>query len=361
MGKVWDPTTTVSYNRSTTQLSTIVSIDESPLLEGLIYVGTDDGLVQVTEDGGKNWRKIDKFPGAPDGAYVSDVWASARDANVVFITIGNHQHGDFKPYVLRSDDRGKTFTSITGDLPASRNNLWSVAQDHVNGNLLFAGGEFGLFFTVDGGRHWMQMKSGLPITQVRDIHIQKRENDLVIGTFGRGIYVLDDYSALREATPDMTADEARLLPIRTTYAYNEYRLAQASTPMVQTPNPPVGALISYYVGAAEAGHLVLTITDESGKQIRRIDPITQERRRASGHLEPAGRMRRLRRLRLAMRARRPWRGWRWEVAAAAEQFSLPMVDPGSYIVTLGKLDGDKLTPVGKPQPFYVVPLPAKNW
>jgi photosystem II stability/assembly factor-like uncharacterized protein len=128
MGKVWDPLTTVSYNRSTTQLSTIVSIDESLLLEGLIYVGTDDGLVQVTEDGGKNWRKTDKFPGAPDGAYVSDVWASARDANVVFITIGNHQHGDFKPYVLRSDDRGKTFTSITGDLPASRNNLWSVAR-----------------------------------------------------------------------------------------------------------------------------------------------------------------------------------------------------------------------------------------
>ncbi len=150
MGKIWDPATTVSYNRSTTQVSTIVSIDESPLLEGLLYIGTDDGLVQVTEDGGKTWRKTDKFPGVPDGTYVSDVFASPLDVNVVFIAMEDHQRGNFKPYVLRSDDRGRTFASISGDLPVERNNVWTIAQDHVDRNLLFAGAEFGAY--LHGGR-----------------------------------------------------------------------------------------------------------------------------------------------------------------------------------------------------------------
>jgi hypothetical protein len=271
MGKVWDPATTVSYNRSTTQLSTIVSIDESPLLEGLLYIGTDDGLVQVTEDGGKTWRKTDTFPGVPPGTYVSDVVASPLDSNVVFIAMEDHQRGNFRPYVLRSDDRGRTFKSISGDLPAERNNIWTVAQDHVNRNLLFAGGEFGAFFTVDGGAHWIKFTGGLPTTQIRDMAIQKRENDLVLGTFGRGVYVLDDYSALREISAETLTQEGQLLPIRTTYAFNEYRLGQASTLMVATPNPPVGAMISYYASPNVSGNLVVTITDDSGRQIRRME------------------------------------------------------------------------------------------
>jgi photosystem II stability/assembly factor-like uncharacterized protein len=357
MGKVWDPATTVSYNRSTTQVSTIVSIDESPLLEGLIYIGTDDGLVQVTEDGGKNWRKTDTFPGVPAGTYVTDVFASPLDSNVVFIAMGNHQRGDFKPYVLRSSDRGKTFTSIVGDLPVERNNVWTIAQDHVNRNLLFAGGEFGVFFTVDGGSHWIKFTGGLPTTQVRDIAIQRRENDLVLGTFGRGVYVLDDYSALREINADTLGQEVQLLPVRTTYAYNEYRLSQASTPMVETPNPPVGATISYYVSPTMTGNLVLTITDDTGKQIRRLDSIAKDAgvHRLTWNLRPdpapaaAGAV-----------------GGRGAGGGGGGGFGGgrgggAMVDPGHYTATLGKLDGDKVAPIGKPQSFYVVPLPAKNW
>jgi len=149
MGKVW-PADAVSRNVSTTALSNIVSIDESPLLEGLIYAGTDDGLVQVTEDSGKTWRKAEQFPGVPQWSYVSDVFASPRDADTVFVAINNWQRGDYKPYLVKSADRGRTWTSVAGDLP-DRHDVWAIVQDHVNGDLLFAGTEFGLFFTVDGG------------------------------------------------------------------------------------------------------------------------------------------------------------------------------------------------------------------
>src|SRR5436190_18951165 len=141
MGKLW-PADAVAFHESTTALSNIVSIDESPLLEGLIYAGTDDGLLQVTEDGGKHWRKTEDFPGVPKWTYVSDVFASPRDANVVFVALNNWQRGDFKPYLVKSSDRGKTFVPIQNNLPA-RNDVWSVIQDHVNSDLLFAGTEFG--------------------------------------------------------------------------------------------------------------------------------------------------------------------------------------------------------------------------
>ncbi len=150
MGKLW-PADSIARNTSTTALSNIVSLDESPLFEGLIYVGTDDGLVQVTEDGGKNWRRVEDFPGVPKWTYVTDVFASPRDANTVFATLNNWQRGDYKPYVVKSADRGRTWTNITGNLP-ERHDVWSIIQDHVNGDLLFAGTEFGLFASFDGGK-----------------------------------------------------------------------------------------------------------------------------------------------------------------------------------------------------------------
>ena len=278
MGKLW-PADSVARNTSTTALSNIVSLDESPLLEGLIYAGTDDGLVQVTEDGGKNWRKIDQFPGVPQWSYISDVFASPRDANVVFVTLNNWQRGDYKPYVVKSGDRGRTWTNITGDLP-DRHDVWSIIQDHVNGDLLFAGTEFGLFVTVDGGRHWAQMKGGLPVIQVRDMTVHRREHDLVIATFGRGFYILDDYSALRSINPKTLAEEASLFPLRDAYTFSQTGMAPAGTAGIgsmsgnwTTPNPPFGAVFTYQVSKdlpADA-KLVLTISDETGKQMRRLD------------------------------------------------------------------------------------------
>ena len=217
---------------------------------------------------------------------MTDVFASPRDANTVFATMNNYQRGDYKPYVVRSTDRGRTWTSIAGNLPA-RSGAWSVVQDHVNGNLLFAGLEFGVWFTVDGGQSWTQLKAGLPTMQARDLTIQRREHDLVVGTFGRGAFILDDYSALRELTPQVLTEEARLLPLRDTYLFEELGQQQAAWGNETTPNPPVGAVFTYAVGKAPEGDakLVLTITDDAGRQVRRLEvPKTTGLNRATWNL-----------------------------------------------------------------------------
>ena len=278
MGKVW-PAGSVALNASTTALSNIVTIDESPVLEGLIYAGTDDGLLQITEDGGRTWRKVEDFPGIPKWTYISDVMASPRDVNTVYVAFNNWQRGDYKPYLLKSTDRGRTFTSIAANLPA-KHDVWAIAPDHVNSNLIFAGTEFGLFVTVDGGNAWTQLKGGLPVTQVRDVTIQKRENDLVLATFGRGFYVLDDYSALREITPQALAEEARLFPLRHAYSFVPGGSANPGSAGISymsgnwnTPNPPVGAWMTYNVGGTIAADakLVLTIMNSQGIAIRRCE------------------------------------------------------------------------------------------
>ena len=173
MGKVW-PTDSVAFNQATTTLSTITTLDESPLLEGLLYVGTDDGLIQVSEDGGKNWRKVDQIPGVPQYTYVTDLFASVRDPNTVFATLNNYQRGDYKPYIVKSTDRGRTWTSIAGNLP-QRAGAWSIVQDHVNANLLFAGMEFGVYFTVDGGARWTSCAAAFPVSRRAISHPAARE------------------------------------------------------------------------------------------------------------------------------------------------------------------------------------------
>ncbi|MFG0320226.1 MAG: WD40/YVTN/BNR-like repeat-containing protein, partial [Planctomycetota bacterium JB042] len=198
MGKVW-PETAVSKNRSTSFYGNIVSLSESPLVEGLLYVGTDDGLIQVTEDGGGTWRKVETFPEVPDRPYVSRLEASLHSKDRVYAAFSAMKDGDFAPYVLRSDDRGRTWTSIVGDLP-DRNIVWSLMEDHVKEDLLFAGTEFGCFVTLDGGEKWHKLAAGIPNVAVRDMDLQRRENDVVVGTFGRSFYVLDDYSPLRHLT-----------------------------------------------------------------------------------------------------------------------------------------------------------------
>jgi len=355
MGKVW-PADSVAYHESTTALSNVVSIDESPVLEGLIYAGTDDGLLQVTEDGGKSWRKVEDFPGVPKWTYVSDVFASPRDANTVFVALNNWQRGDYKPYLVKSSDRGRTFTSVTGNLP-DRHDVWSVIQDHVNGNLLFAGTEFGVFTSVDGGQNWIQLKGGMPVAQARDMTVQKREGDLVVATFGRGFYVLDDYSPLRELAAQALTEETHLYPLRDAYQFSQTGLAPAGTagigPMSgnwTAPNPPYGAVFTYSVnGGFGDDKLVLNITDDGGKQIRRLDLD-----KSPG----------LRRIAWNLRGETPpqnpadqGRGFGGGGGRGGNQ--APPAAPGRYRATIARVAGDKVTPVGQGVSFSVLPIELK--
>jgi photosystem II stability/assembly factor-like uncharacterized protein len=356
MGKVW-PSDSVAYHESTTALSNVVSLDESPVLEGLIYAGTDDGLLQVTEDGGKLWRPVEDFPGVPKWTYVSDVFASPRDASTVFVAFNNWQRGDYKPYLLKSTDRGRTFTNITGNLP-DRHDVWTVVQDHVKGNLLFAGTEFGVYVSVDGGQRWAQLKGGMPVAQARDMTVQKRENDLVVATFGRGFYVLDDYSPLRELTPQSLNDDVHLYPLRDAYIYSQTGLAPAGTagigPMSgnwTAPNPPYGAVFTYSVnGNFGDDKLVLNITDDSGKQIRRLDlDKSSGVRRIAWNLrgEPAPAA--------APQGRGGFGGGGGRGAGPVGT----VVEPGRYRATVARVAGNTVTPIGAPQSFTVLPIELK--
>lgn len=354
MGKVWPPDS-VAFNQATTTLSTITALDESPLLEGLLVAGTDDGVVQISEDGGKAWRRVEAFPEVPEHTYVTDVCLSPRDSNTIFVTLNNYLRGDFKPYIAKSSDRGRTWTSASGDLP-TRSGAWSIVQDDVNANLLFVGTEFGVYFTVDGGVRWVQLKGGIPTAQARDIAIQRRETDLVVGTFGRGAFILDDYTALRHITPQALGEEARLFPLRDAYKFDVMAMVDAVWGDPVTPNPPYGALFTYSVGHAPPGDtkLVLTIADDTGKQVRRIDLVK----------EPG-----VHRTAWDLRGEAPAatsggaRGGAGDVPPEAGQAaggrgrqSGPPASPGRYRATLGKLAGDTVTPIGQPQSFLVVPL-----
>ena len=181
--------------------------------EGLLYVGTDDGLIQVTEDGGETGGRSTSSPACPSAPTSPGCWRRSHAEQTVYAAFDNHKNGDFKPYLLRTTDGGRTWASIAGDLP-ERGSVLAIAEDHEDPNLLFAGTEFGLFFTPDGGKKWVRLKGGLPTIAVRDLAIQRGENDLVVGTFGRGIYVLDDYSLLRGLKPETLQKEAALFPVK---------------------------------------------------------------------------------------------------------------------------------------------------
>jgi photosystem II stability/assembly factor-like uncharacterized protein len=252
MGRVWS-VDAVAKNRSTSFYGTVVALTESPLVEGLLYAGSDDGLIQVTEDGGATWQAIDEVGDVPEMTYVNDLEASLHDPNTVYAAFNNHKMGDFKPYVYVSTNRGRSWRSITGDLP-ERGSVYSIAQDHVNPNLLFAGTEFGLFFTVDGGQKWVQLKGGMPTIAIRDVEIQRRENDLVLASFGRSFFILDDYTPLRELSDAFAqATEAHIFPIKRAYMFIQRRTlgggekASQGASFYTAPNPPFGATFTYHL------------------------------------------------------------------------------------------------------------------
>ncbi|HXI03098.1 MAG TPA: hypothetical protein VNI57_07965 [Candidatus Saccharimonadales bacterium] len=385
MGKI-QPPDAVAKGSSTSYYGNVVSLSESPMTEGLLYAGTDDGLVQVLEPGQTEWRRIEKFPGVPEMTYVSDLEASYVVPDRVYAAFDNHKKGDYKPYLLRSDDRGATWTSIAGNLPESQT-VYTIAEDNVNGDLLFAGTEYGLYFTIDGGQKWVRLKGGMPTIAVRDLEIQRREGDLVVGSFGRGILILDDYSPLRTVTEKMLGEDAHLFPIKQALMY------MPSTPLglpgksfqgdtyFSAPNPPFGAVITYYLKddlktlteqrhdaekkaikdkaapppypsledlrkemREEKPEIVLTVKDSDGEIVRRLTAPTK----AGIH-------------RVAWDLRYPdSEPVQLKPPAFVSPFSStpqgPMALPGEYTVTLEKESGGEYTPLGEPQKVEAMPL-----
>jgi photosystem II stability/assembly factor-like uncharacterized protein len=254
MGRVWS--IDASWDLWAMSLyGTITSLSESPLKQGLIYAGTDDGRIHVTENGGESWRAIERLPGITEDFFVNDIKADLHDVDTVYVVVDDHKSGDFTPYIFKSTNRGGTWTLISESLP-ERHVVWRIVQDHERPGLLFAATEFGVFFTIDGGGQWVKLAGGVPVISFRDLVIQKRENDLVGATFGRGFFILDDYTPLRHITEQSLQAEGLLFPVRDADWYipklplgdfEENGKSSQGDSFYVAPNPPFGAVFTYFL------------------------------------------------------------------------------------------------------------------
>ena len=251
MDRVWS-VDALYDNGAMSKYATLTSIAESPLVEGLLYTGSDDGLLHISEDGGQNWRKSGALPKIPARSFINDIEPSSHDPNTVFAVVDVHKFGDYSPYVFKSTDRGRSWTSITGDLPKSTI-VWVLKQEHKEENLLFIGTEFGLYFSYNKGTNWVQLKNGVPTISFRDIELHPRADDLVGATFGRGFYILDDYASLRAINTAVTNKANTLFSVRDAWWYvpNEPMQAKGMPTLGSTSyvgeNPPFGATFTYYL------------------------------------------------------------------------------------------------------------------
>jgi len=385
MGRVWS-VDAIAKNQSTSPYGNIVAFAESPINAALLYVGTDDGLIQVTGDRGKTWRKVDNITGAPDTSYINMIIASSHDENVVYACFNHHKYGDFKPYIFVSKDKGATWKDISSNLP-DRGSIYAIAEDHVDPNLLFVGTEFSCFVSNSGGKSWKKLATGLPTIAVKDIAIQKRENDLVLGTFGRGFYVLDDYSILRTLSESNLTKEASLLPVRDAYLFEtSYPLGLPKNSFqgdsyYRGDNLGAEVLLTYYVKdkvvsakdqrikedqklikagkdnvyptyeqlAAERDEAkakwYITIQDAQGKIVRKL-PLSADK---------AGLQRISWDLRSASKEAISLGGFGFYNPFAGRDEG-PLVAPGVYKAVLSKWQDDKMTPVGDVVMFNVKSL-----
>ena len=388
MGKVWS-VDAVAKNQSTSPYGNIVAFAESPRNANLLFVGTDDGLIQVTTDLGKTWRKVDKIPGIPDTSYVNAIVASAHDENVVYAAFNHHKYGDFKPYIVMSKDKGMTWTKISGNLP-DRGSVYALAEDHVDPDLLFAGTEFSFYASNNRGKNWKKLATGLPPIAVKDIAIQKRENDIVLATFGRGFYVLDDYTPLRRIKETDLTKDAYILPVRDAYVF------EASYPLglpgksfqgdsyYNGDNLGSQALITFYVKDK-----ILSAADQRAKEEEKAakenkdnfypsyDDLLKERNEEKAMLyvvieNQAGEIIR----KLPVTAERAGlQRISWDLRTAAKDpISLgspsfynpfagkkegPLVPPGTYTVYLEKWQNGEMQPFGTKTAFVVKSLDNK--
>ncbi|MES1243730.1 MAG: glycosyl hydrolase [Acidobacteriota bacterium] len=382
-GRVWS-VDSLFDNNAMSKYATTTAISESPLREGTLAVGTDDGLVQVTADGGRSWSRAAALPGLPPLSFVNDVEMSMHDPATLYVAADNHKNGDFKPYVFESTDLGRTWRSMAGDLPTGEI-VWALQQDHVRPDLFFLGAEHGLYFSVDRGAHWLKL-GGLPTIAFRDVKIHRRDGDVVGASFGRGIFVLDDYSPLRDL-PAAFSQDAALFPIRDAWWFVPYPTGQApgrpelGTDDFTTPNPPHGALFTYYLRegltsareARRAGEtalrekgadvpfpgfdrlraealeadpkVLLIVSDAAGRKVRWIEgPAGEGLHRVSWDLRgPAPD---------PVELDPPAFRSPWDAAPVG-----PLVAPGRYSAELVAVSASGVRSLGAPQSFEVKPVP----
>ena len=262
----------LGLHEGTAEFSNISTVSESPRRAGLLAVGTDDGFIQVTQNDGKSWTKTASFPGVPDTTFVSRVQFSAHSEGTLYATFDGHRSNDFKPYVMRSTDFGRTWTSMAGDLPDG--GAVQVIREHFRQpNLLFVGTEFGAFFTVDNGVHWTQLKSGIPGVPVWDMQIQSGWNDLVLGTHGRGVFILDDLGPLEKLAEAKRAEVAYLFPARNEIAMtlNNSRNSGMGSTGFTGQNPDNGVRLAYLINTIAADDKAkLEIIDGGGRIVREL-------------------------------------------------------------------------------------------
>ena len=280
MGKVqsyenaWDVYAMSTYN-------TITSLAESKVNENVLYAGTDDGIIQLTKDGGASWEKItvDNLPKTPSTAFVNDIKADLFDEQTAYVALDNHKYGDYKPYLFKTNDGGKKWISISEGIPEGTL-IWRIVQDHVNPKLLFLGTEYGVYISINQGEKWHKFSNGLPTIPVRDLVIQKRENDLVLATFGRSFYVLDDYSPLREINEQSINNEAILFAPRKALQYNQMHGGSGSSggASYNAKNPPYGAVFSYYIKDAHISKREKRLKGESFEKANNsiLDKLSKE-------------------------------------------------------------------------------------
>lgn len=365
----WDVGAMSNYN-------TITAIAESPKQKDLIYIGTDDGIIQMTEDGGENWKKIElsSISGVPATCYVNDIKADLYDANTVYVSLDNHKYGDYKPYLIKSTDKGNSWTSIAGNLP-DKHLVWRLVQDHKRPELLFVGTEFGLFFTIDGGKKWTELNGGLPTISFRDLVIQKRENDLVAASFGRGFYIFDDYSVLQEVDEEKLKAEATLFSTRKAWWYIprshlgfEGKRGDQGADHYVADNPPYGAVFTYYLKDGYTSKVAARKKAE--KELRKENkdipfPGWEALEAERNELKPMvwlvvkdsdGNVVR----RVQGKASKGFHRIAWDLRYPSPAPSLAssgfLATPGTYSVTLYKQVDGEMTQLSEPQNFEVVPL-----
>ena len=259
--------------------STLLTIAPSPLDSNVIWTGSDDGNVQVTRDGGKTWSNVFvNLPGLKPNAWIATVEASHFDVGTAYVTADHHQDDDYAPMVFMTTDFGRTWKSIRGDLPDRAWWVHVVREDPKNRNLLYVGTEAGIWASWDRGAHWSSLRGDLPVTPVRDIQVQPRDNDLLVATHGRGLYIMDDITPLQQLTAvTQGADEAVLFDARPAIRWNFWnRDGNLGQRKWAGDNPPNGAIISYFLKAQPAGEVNIEIADASGRVVRRFARVMDE-------------------------------------------------------------------------------------